>query len=147
MVRFLLDLNVLIALAWTNHPHHALAASWFRRGGGLAWASTPATEMGFVRLSCNPLIVAARVTASESSGLLTALRSREDHEFWPDATQASTVDWSRTTAHRHVPDTHLVAVARAHHGLVATLDRGLAERAGPHAVQLITPDTPIDTSS
>lgn len=137
-MRFLLDLNVLIALAWTNHPHHALAASWFQRGGSRAWATTPATEMGFVRLSCNPLVVAARVTASEASALLTALRSREDHEFWPDATQASAVDWSSAISHRHVPDTHLVAVARAHRGLVATLDRGLAERAGPHAVQLVT---------
>lgn len=146
-MRFLLDPNVLIALAWTNHPHHVLAASWFRGGGSPAWASTPATEMGFVRLSCNPLIVAARVTASEASDLLTALRSREDHEFWPDATEAAAVDWTSTTSHRNVPDTHLVAVARAHHGLVATLDRALAERAGPHAVQLITPDTPSTTPS
>lgn len=137
-MRLLLDLNVLIALAWTNHPHHVLTASWFRRGGARAWASTPATEMGFVRLSCNPLVVGARVTASESSGLLTALRSREDHEFWSDASEAAAVDWTSTTAHRQVPDTHLVAVARAHHGLLATLDPGLAERAGPHAVALIT---------
>lgn len=41
-----------------------------------------------MRLACNPVVVAARVTAAEASDLLTALRSREDHEFWPDATQA-----------------------------------------------------------
>jgi predicted nucleic acid-binding protein len=27
----LLDVNVLIALAWPNHVHHGIARNWFRK--------------------------------------------------------------------------------------------------------------------
>jgi predicted nucleic acid-binding protein len=27
----LLDVNALLALAWTNHPHHVAMQAWFQR--------------------------------------------------------------------------------------------------------------------
>lgn len=49
----LLDVNVLVALAWTNHVHHEAATSWFRTHGARGWATSPFTEAGFVRVSSN----------------------------------------------------------------------------------------------
>lgn len=38
MIR-LLDVNVLIALAWPNHVHHDAAGSWFARLRRTGWAT------------------------------------------------------------------------------------------------------------
>ena len=45
----LLDVNTLIALAWPNHSHHVAAHNWFATWKG-GWATTPFTEVGFVRV-------------------------------------------------------------------------------------------------
>lgn len=129
-MRRLLDLNVLIALGWSNHPHHETSRTWFTSDRALAWATTPATELGFVRLSCNPSVVAAAAAPTDAARMLARLTKENDHDFWPDSTRAEAVDWAATTSYRHVPDTHLLAVAAAHAGVVATLDRALADRGG-----------------
>ena len=38
-VATLLDVNVLLALAWPNHQHHAVAHRWFRRESRRGWAT------------------------------------------------------------------------------------------------------------
>ena len=49
----LFDVNVLVALAWPNHVHHARALDWFREHSPLGWATCSITETGFVRVSSN----------------------------------------------------------------------------------------------
>jgi predicted nucleic acid-binding protein len=44
---YLLDLNVLIALAWPSHVHHCLAQAWFKRHRHQGWATCPLTPTGF----------------------------------------------------------------------------------------------------
>lgn len=34
----LLDVNVLLALAWPNHQHHVAAHRWFHDDGRRGWA-------------------------------------------------------------------------------------------------------------
>ena len=41
----LLDVNVLIALAWPNHLHHAVALSWFEANVESGWATCAVTEL------------------------------------------------------------------------------------------------------
>ena len=65
----LLDLNVLIALAWPQHVHHDRAHTWFA-GRTTEWLTTPITEAGFVRLSTNPAVVTHRVSMSDALGML-----------------------------------------------------------------------------
>ncbi len=50
----LLDVNVLVALADPRHVHHEAARQWFE--GEDAFATTPLTEVAFVRLMSHPLI-------------------------------------------------------------------------------------------
>lgn len=49
----LLDVNLLVALAWPNHVHHQAALGWFQRNQAAGWATCPLTESGFVRVSSN----------------------------------------------------------------------------------------------
>lgn len=137
-MRLLLDVNVLIALVWPTHAHHERTRSWFVGQREIDWATSPTTELGFVRLCANPAVVDPPLTPAEAAATMTTLRARKDHEFWPDDTAAGDVDWAAVLTFRHVPDAHLVTVARRRGGRVATLDRRLVARFGPAAAELVT---------
>ncbi len=54
MSRYLLDVNVLIALIDANHVHHDRAHQWFAAEGVHAWATCATTENGLLRIVGNP---------------------------------------------------------------------------------------------
>jgi len=141
--RHLLDVNVLIALAWPNHVHHGDARAWFREVGQLGWATTPVTEAGFVRISSNPAVVTEAVTPAEALLVLAAMRSRGDHTFLVDDVELVLGDGlpaERVGSHRHVTDAHLVVLAARHRARLATLDRGLVALGTPESVVAIPVD-------
>lgn len=55
------DVNVLLAVIHPDHVHHAQAHDWL--GQTQAFASTPLTESGLLRLALNPGIVPATLSA------------------------------------------------------------------------------------
>lgn len=128
-VTALLDVNVLIALAWPNHVHHDATRRWFTEHRGDGWATCPLTEAGFVRVSCNPSAVQHVVTPGEAIALLRRLTRLESHSFWP--LDRSIADLprelvSRLQGYRQITDAVLLAVAIQRGGTLATLDSGLA---------------------
>lgn len=46
------DVNVLVALLQPSHVGHEMAMQWFESVE--SYATTPVTELGFVRLALNP---------------------------------------------------------------------------------------------
>jgi hypothetical protein len=50
LAMYLLDVNILIALADPNHIHHGRARGWFLSEHREAWATCPLTENGFIRI-------------------------------------------------------------------------------------------------
>ena len=50
MTRYLLDVNVLIALIDPAHVQHDRAHDWFTAQGRQAWATCPLTENGVLRI-------------------------------------------------------------------------------------------------
>ncbi|HLL89632.1 MAG TPA: TA system VapC family ribonuclease toxin [Tepidisphaeraceae bacterium] len=63
----LLDANVLIALGWPTHAHHAVAHRWFASAAAAdGWATCPLTQLGFVRVSTNPRAVGAALAPSQA---------------------------------------------------------------------------------
>lgn len=131
----LLDVNVLVSLAWPNHVHHAAAHTWFgSRPRKLAWATTPVTECGFVRVSSNRSAIATAVTPGDAMALLARMRSAAGHRFLPDDVEQvvgdELLDQQRLVSHRLVTDAHLLALARRHGARLATFDRGIATMAG-----------------
>lgn len=121
----LLDVNVLIALAWPNHVHHAPARKWFSVNGVNGWATTPVTELGFVRVSSNRKAIPSAVSPASALQGLAALCRLPGHQFWPDGNRLlePPFDLDRLAAHAQVTDVHLVALAAAHAGRLATFDR------------------------
>ncbi|HZT67193.1 MAG TPA: TA system VapC family ribonuclease toxin [Acidimicrobiales bacterium] len=141
----LLDVNLLVALAWPNHVHHRRARTWFRGRGERPWATTPVTESGFVRVSSNPAAIPTAVTPIEALALLDRLRAVPGHAFLADDLElvfgVTHVEPAHVVTHRMVTDAHLLALARRHGGRLATLDEGIVALAGerPDDVLIIPP--------
>lgn len=128
----LLDVNVLVALAWPNHIHHARAHAWFPRAG--AWATCPLTQSGFVRVSSNRKAIPDARTPGEAIALLREIVALPGHVFWEDGiaiTDARHGTFEHAVTHRHVTNAHLLALAISHDGSLATFrPRGPGSRAG-----------------
>jgi toxin-antitoxin system PIN domain toxin len=128
----LLDLNVLIALTWPQHVHHARAHSWFASLKA-PWMTTPITEAGFLRLSTNPTVVTERVGMATALKMLAAMRSVPGHAFLPDASTlaAPAIALDAVATSRQVTDAHLVNLAASSGAVLATLDRGIQAMLAP----------------
>ena len=127
---YLLDVNVLIALAWPQHVHHKVAHAWFDKVGSKRWASCPLTQLAFVRISSNQKIIAGAVSPRAAMQALAQMTSLPGHQFWPDdlpLNELASFSSAALVGHRQVTDAYLLEVARHHHGLLATLDGGIAE--------------------
>lgn len=136
---YLLDINVLIALAWPSHVHHRLAQDWFKRNRRRGWATCPITQTGFVRISSNPKFIDGAVSPGEALGLLRRVTCARDHSFWPDTLNITNEDEMLRThllGHRQVTDAYLLALAIHQNGKLATLDDGISA---------LLPDTELRT--
>jgi len=118
---FLLDSNLLIALAKPDHSPNARAAAWFRKGH--RFATCPITQGALFRFH---LRAGVEATAESAKLLLESISSLPRHEFWPDDVSYLDLPTTRIAGHRQVADAYLVLLARKHGGSVATMDRAVA---------------------
>jgi uncharacterized protein len=125
MTAYLLDVNVLIALAWPTHVHHARARRWWATVH--TWATTPLTETAFLRLSTNVHVVGRSVSMAEARSLLAAVRGTAGHSFVEDDTSLAdpVIDLLRVATSAQITDAHLVNLAAAHDAVLATMDGGI----------------------
>ena len=121
----LLDLNVLLALAWPNHQHHAEAHRWFSREARHGWATVGFTQLGFIRLSSNPAYTPNAVSPREAATLLRDLLSHTHHQFWPMPPAANADFYAKSLGHQQVNDAYLVEVVRQRLGRLITFDHRL----------------------
>jgi len=124
----LLDVNVLVAIAWPNHIHNNAARKWFREHRQDGWATCAATENGFIRVSSNIRIIPEAKSPREAALLLKDLTALKNHFFWPE--EASIIDerWiglDKIHTYRQITDAHLLSLALRNGGRLATLDRGI----------------------
>jgi uncharacterized protein len=136
----LLDVNVLIALAWPNHVHHDRARKWFDRHADEGWATSPLTEAGFVRVSSNRVAIATATTPELALRLLGKLTALAGHRFWIDDVQMVTgnaTSSTRVRTHRDVTDAHLLALAERHGGRLLTFDTKMTRLLGGRDVALL----------
>ena len=121
----LLDTNVLLALAWPNHQHHAQAHAWFAAAAKKSWATCAFTQLGFIRLSSNPAYTANAVSPQEAATLLRQWTRLKTHRFWASPGADSPTIYARAIGHQQVNDAWLVEVARRNSGRLVTLDTRL----------------------
>src|SRR5438093_13765750 len=81
---YLLDINVLVALLWTNHEQHEAARDWHQSHQRSGWATCPLTQAGFVRISSNPRIFPDAPSSTKAVEILKANLKHPAHRFWKD---------------------------------------------------------------
>ncbi len=128
----LLDVNVLIALVWPQHLHHAQIHTWLAHHHG-RFATTPLTEAALLRLSLQPSVTGTHVTPAEALALLAGLRAHPKHHFVPDDSTLAdpAITLTRFATTRQVTDLHLVNLCAGHELVLLTLDRAIPEMLQP----------------
>ncbi len=118
----LADVNLLVALVWSNHSAHRRARTWWAQlPKGEVLATCAITELGFARVS---LQTAAAPDLPTVKRALVQVRQARDHIFLPDTLDlAALPTWVKTA--RHTTDGHLVALAAEHGAQLVTLDTGI----------------------
>jgi len=136
---FLLDANVLIALAWPEHQAHERAGRWFVRHSRSGWATCPFTQAAFVRVLSNPAFSSDALTPQNALAVLTANLQLPGHHFWPAILTVPEAIRSveRLTGHRQVTDAYLLGLAIHHRGKLATLDTGIEAWGTPGLVEIV----------
>ena len=118
---YLLDINILIALADPDHEHHGKAESFFPANHRLGWATCPITENGFVRIISSSSYPRGAENTDAACSILKQLCAHEGHRFWPD--DLSLRSASVLPVSKHLTDHYLLSLAMHRQGKLATLDR------------------------
>ena len=130
-MRFLLDVNVLVALAFPSHDFHKAAHEWFRQEPDRLWATCPLTQAGFLRIACRAMGGSQQALRNALAGLEENCRNHH-HEFWPadvDLRDLTDSQRSRLTGHNQITEMQLLLLAHRRRGQLATFDTGLRELA------------------
>lgn len=125
---FLLDVNLLVALAWPEHGAHDRAGKWFARNCRNGWATCLLTQAGLVRILSNPAFSTSALSPRNALAVLEANTKLTGHRFWPDditLMHAFDLLGERPAGHRQITDFYLVALALHHGGRLATMDEAL----------------------
>lgn len=124
MTCYLLDVNLLLALADPMHVHHDRVHRWFGTTGQHAWATCPITENAFVRVASHPHYPNRPGDSAVILGLLRQFCTHSGHVFWSDdASLRTLLTPGAVFTHNHVTDVYLLGLAAMRGGKLATLDQ------------------------
>ncbi len=126
-MRYLLDINVLLAANWQHHAQHARTFAWL---AGKEIALCPIAELGFLRISSNKKAINAPMEEARNV-LATFISQRKPVRIAEDLPALE----SLAETSDQVTDQYLAALADRHGCKLATLDEGIRHR----AVELIEP--------
>ncbi len=116
-MKYLLDINVLLAAIWKNHSQHSKAFGWL---ADKEVVLCPLTELGFVRISTNPKAINASVEKSREA-LSRFLQERKAVQIADDLPPLE----SHPKTSAQVTDCYLASLAERHGFTLATLDAGI----------------------
>jgi toxin-antitoxin system PIN domain toxin len=126
----LLDINVLLALAWPQHIHHVRVNRWIllqKTRAEISVATCPITQLGFVRISMNLKGYAADFQSA--IGLLDHFVNRKEfrHSFWEDDLTVSSLgrQVKFEPGPNQLTDVYLAGLAESRQGTFTTLDAGV----------------------
>ena len=125
-MKYLLDVNALIASIWIDHVNHPRADAWIK---GKDLATCPLSELGFLRVSTQPKAIGA--TMPDARRLLDDFLRKHAVEFIADDLPALK---SNPAKSNEVTDHYLAELAARKDLKLATLDRAISHA----AVEVIT---------
>jgi toxin-antitoxin system PIN domain toxin len=128
--KYLLDVNVFVALLSENHIHHQLVTAWFSTPG-LRWAICPFTEAGFLRNATAPR--PGQITMSEATAVLARMAQEPEYHYLPIAADWQTLCspfFMRLYGTKQVTDAYLLGLAVREGLILVTMDKGIVHLAG-----------------
>lgn len=128
MRTLLLDANVLLALAWPNHPFHRRALGRIDLRGEVRWGTCLLTQVAFVRLSSNPAAIPGAKSPAAAGQMLQTMMQDADHVFLEARKSRQSqlgVLLQRCQGHNQVNDAFLIWLASIHGATVLTFDAPL----------------------
>ena len=123
-MRYLLDVNALVALGIFHHEFHDRVNAWITSQEGAHWLTCSITELGFVRVIAQT--PDHGFTVHQARTLLLGLKMNRKLQlaFLPDGNDISSLPiWVKTP--KQTTDGHLVQLAKANGAVLATLDEGI----------------------
>jgi toxin-antitoxin system PIN domain toxin len=136
--RFLLDVNVLIAMAWPAHDSHEKVQAWLSTHAPSGWATCPLTQIAFVRIVSNPSFSPNSLSPGDALALLQTNLSHSAHQFWPDdlgLVEALSSLAAQLNGHQQITDAYLLALAMHRAGKLATMDKSIGRLLPEKAAQ------------
>jgi uncharacterized protein len=121
-MNWLIDGNILVALAAQAHPHHPRAKLWMESLSE-TFHTCAVTEGTFLRLF---LQIVKGADSALAWRTLRSIQGDRLHVFLDDGFSYTQVDPHPIQGHRQVTDAWLAELARRHGAKLATLDTGLA---------------------
>jgi predicted nucleic acid-binding protein len=128
--RYLLDVNVLIALVTVDHMHHLLVTEWFS-APGRQFAVCALTEAGFVRNATAPR--PGQLTMIKATAILEHMAQHPGYRYVPIAADWQTLCspfFARLYGTQQVTDAYLLGLAVREGLVLVTMDRGGVHLAG-----------------
>ena len=123
-MRYLLDVNALIAFGVTQHQFHRRVVDWIRSLHGSIFMTASVTEIGFVRVVASVRIYDLDVLQARHLLLGMKANTSQPLTFLPDGNDISALPvWAKTPA--QITDGHLAQLAKANGAILATLDKGI----------------------
>lgn len=122
---FLFDVNVLIALADTDHTHHTSAVRFFEKQAVVSgWATCPLTENAFLRIFGHTSYEGGLGSPTLARRVLLSIIATPGHQFWPDDLSLNDARaFPSLPVSKNLTDFYLLALAIKHGGQLATFDR------------------------
>ena len=130
-MKYLLDVNVLVALTQSEHVHYLTVTRWFDSQAH-DWGLCAFSEAGFLRTSINPNV--GNLTVSDATQILAGLAERPGYRYWPiNESWISLVEpfRERIYGHQQVADAFVLGLAVQANGVLVTLDKAFRHLAGP----------------
>ena len=118
-MKYLLDVNALIALGYKQHVFHKRVAGW---AAGKSLASCSITELGFARILAQ--LPEADISVTTSREMLATMKMERQLKQISDSQSAVELPaWVHKPG--QITDGHLLALARSNNSTLATCDQGI----------------------
>jgi predicted nucleic acid-binding protein len=123
-MKYLLDVNVLVALGIFHHKFHDRVVAWTTSQKGAQLMTCSITELGFVRVAAQAPVYGFSVQQARTLLLSLKKNSGLPLSFLPDSNDISALPkWVKSP--KQTTDGHLLQLASANGAVLATLDEGI----------------------
>jgi toxin-antitoxin system PIN domain toxin len=131
LIKFLVDVNVLIALADEEHIHYPTATAWLDGLGNDEWGACAFSQAGFLRIMTKATL--GSYSVREATKVLISLSQHSGYRFWPIMDDWATLAApfvERVYGHQQITDAYLLGLAVKEGGVLVTMDKAIRNLAG-----------------